>query len=71
MKLIGGYVFLFLFFSDMSILSRTVYNHTVSLKLNAGINHMYRIVRTLESTATDSTPRTMNLDSESQEEDPG
>jgi hypothetical protein len=55
----------------MSILSRAVCNHTVSLKLNAGINHMYRIVRTLESTATDSTPQTMNLDSESQEEDPG
>jgi hypothetical protein len=55
----------------MSILSRAVCNHTVSLKLNAGINHMYRIVRTLKSTATDSTPQTMNLDSESQEEDPG
>jgi hypothetical protein len=55
----------------MSILSRAVYNHTVSLKLNAGINHLFRIVRTLESTATDSTPQTMNLDSESQEEDSG
>ena len=55
----------------MSILSRAVFNHTASFKLNAGINHMYRIVRTLESTATDSTPETMHLDSESQQEDPG
>jgi hypothetical protein len=55
----------------MSILSRSVCNHTISLKLNAGINHMYRIVRTLESTATDSTSKTMNLDSESQEEESG
>ncbi|CAF3645092.1 unnamed protein product [Adineta steineri] len=55
----------------MSILSRAVYNQAVSLRLNAGINHMYRTVRTLESTATDSTPQTMHLDSESQQEDPG
>jgi len=67
----GRYVIVVLFSSDMSILSRIVYNHTVSLKLNAGINHIYRIIRTLESTATDSTSQTMNLDSESQEEDPG
>ncbi len=59
------------YFSDMSILSRVACNHTLSLKLNAGINHMYRIVRTLESTATDSTPQTMHLDSERQQEDPG
>lgn len=55
----------------MSILSRTVFNHTVSLRLNGGVNHLYRVVRTLESTATDSTPQTMYLDSESQQEDPG
>lgn len=56
----------------MSIISRAVCNHTGSLKLNAGVNyHVYRIVRTLKSTATDSTPETMNLDSESQQEDPG
>jgi hypothetical protein len=58
-------------FSDMSILSRVACNHTLSLRLNAGINQMYCIVRTLKSTATDSTPQTMNLDSESQQEDPG
>jgi hypothetical protein len=55
----------------MSMLSRAVCNHTASLKLNGGINHMYRAVRTLQSTATDSTPETMDLDSESQQEDPG
>jgi hypothetical protein len=55
----------------MSFLSRGACNHTALLKFNAGINHVYRIVRTLESTATDSTPQTMNLDSESQQEDPG
>ncbi len=58
-------------FSDMSILSRIACNNTLSLKLNAGVSQMYRIVRTLESTATDSTPQTMNLDSENQQEDPG
>ncbi|UJR30995.1 hypothetical protein I4U23_018506 [Adineta vaga] len=55
----------------MSILSRVVYNQGTSLKLNAGINHVQRFVRSLQSTATDSTPQTMNLDSESQQEDPG
>jgi len=58
-------------FLDMSILSRAVCNHTVSIKLNAGINHMYRTVRTLESTSTNSTLETRNLNSESQQEDPG
>ncbi len=58
-------------FLDMSILSRAVCNHTISLKLNIGVNYMYRIVRTLQSTATDSTIQTMHLDSETQQEDPG
>lgn len=55
----------------MSILSRTICNHTISLRLNGGVNHLSRTVRTLQSTATGSTPQTMHLDSESQQEDLG
>ena len=55
----------------MSMISRTVSNPFVSLKLNGGFNHLFRQVRFLESTATDSTADTMHLDSESQQEDPG
>ena len=55
----------------MSILSRVVCNHTKSIGVNAGINHLYRTIRTLESTATDSTLETMHLNSEHQQEDLG
>ena len=55
----------------MSILSRSVSNSSLSLKLNYGVNHAFRLTRKLQSTATDSTPETMYLDSESQEEDQG
>jgi len=59
-------------FLDMSILSRNVGNHSLTWKLNSGINqYMYYAVRTLRSTATDSTPQTMHLDSENQQEDQG
>ena len=56
---------------DMSILLRSVSNSSLSLKLNYGVNHAFRLTRKTHSTATDSTAATMNLDSESQEEDPG
>ena len=56
---------------DMSILSRAARSHTVPLTFNVGITHAHRLVRNLESTATDSTPATMHLDSENQQEDPG
>lgn len=56
---------------DMSILSRSVSNSSLSLKLNYGVNHAWRLTRRMQSTATDSTEATMNLDSESQEEDHG
>lgn len=56
---------------DMSILSRSVSNSSLSLKLNYGVNHALRLTRRVQSTATDSTEATMNLDSESQEEDHG
>lgn len=55
----------------MSILSRTVSNPTLSLKLNHGFNHIFRFTRSLQSTSTDSTAATMELDSENQEEDQG
>jgi hypothetical protein len=55
----------------MSILSRGVTNSSLSLKLNSGFNHVFRLTRSVKSTATDSTAETMGLDSESQEEDHG
>jgi hypothetical protein len=55
----------------MSILSRAAANYSLSLKLNQGFNHVFRLTRSLHSTATDSTPDTMELDSESQQEDQG
>ena len=55
----------------MSMLSRTVFNPSFKLKLNNGFNHVFRVTRSLQSTATDSTPETMDLDSESQQEDQG
>lgn len=55
----------------MSILSRVAYHQSTTLKLNVGINHVHRFVRGLQSTATDSTPQTMYLDSENQQEDLG
>ena len=56
---------------DMSILSRVVSNHAASLKSTGGLKLAFRPVRSLQSTATDSTADTMDLDSESQQEDPG
>ena len=53
----------------MSIISRSVYNR--ALKLNNGFNPIFRFKRSTQSTSTDSTPETMELDSESQEEDQG
>jgi hypothetical protein len=55
----------------MSILARTVTNSSLSLKFNSGFNHVFRLTRSLQSTSTDSTPETMELDSENQEEDQG
>lgn len=55
----------------MSILSRSVSNSSLSLKFNYGVNHAFRLTRNTQSTATDSTAATMNLDSENQEEDQG
>ncbi|CAF0994963.1 unnamed protein product [Adineta steineri] len=55
----------------MSILSRAASGHSLSLKLNTGLNHVFRFTRSLQSTATDSTPETMELDSENQQEDQG
>ena len=59
-------------FSDMSILSRAASHHTGSLKFGSGVSHIHRnVVRSLQSTSTDSTPQTMHLDSENQQEDQG
>jgi hypothetical protein len=55
----------------MAILSRFTSKNSLSLKLNNGFNHVFRLTRSLQSTATDSTPQTMDLDSENQEEDQG
>jgi hypothetical protein len=55
----------------MSILSRIVSNPSLSLRLNNGFNHVFRLTRSSHSTATDSTSETMELDSESQQEDQG
>jgi hypothetical protein len=55
----------------MSLLSRVASNYSLSLKLNNGFNHIFRLSHTIPSTATDSTPDTMDLDSESQQEDHG
>jgi hypothetical protein len=55
----------------MSILSRAASGHSLALKFNSGLNHVFRLTRSLQSTATDSTPQTMDLDSENQEEDQG
>jgi hypothetical protein len=56
----------------MSILSRAASStHPISSKFTTRFNHVFRFVRSLESTATDSTVETMDLDSESQQEDPG
>ena len=53
----------------MSTLLRSVSN--TSLKFKTGLHHVLRFSSTLQSTSTDSTPATMELDSESQEEDQG
>ena len=53
----------------MSMISRAASKS--SLKLNHGYNYLSRCTRSLKSTATDSTPATMNLDSENQQEDQG
>jgi hypothetical protein len=51
--------------------TRTVFNPSFKLRLNNGFNHVFRVTRSLQSTATDSTPATMELDSENQQEDQG
>lgn len=53
-------------FQDMSIISRAI-----SSKLNRGWTLTLHSRRSFESTSTDSTLETRNLDSESQEEDHG
>ncbi|CAF0869688.1 unnamed protein product [Adineta ricciae] len=55
----------------MSILSRAAFSHLSPLKVGSGTNHVFRFTRSLQSTATDSTPDTMDLDSENQQEDHG
>jgi len=55
----------------MSMFSRTIFNPSLKLKLNNGCHHVFRVTRSLQSTATDSTLETMELDSESQQEDQG
>ena len=56
---------------DMSILARAASNHSLALKLNSGFKHAFRLTHSVQSTATDSTPDTMELDSERQQEDQG
>jgi hypothetical protein len=51
----------------MLMFTRTVFNPSFKLTLNNG----FRVTRSLQSTATDSTLETMELDSENQQEDQG
>ncbi|CAF3687552.1 unnamed protein product [Rotaria sordida] len=55
----------------MSILLRIASSSSLSLKFNKGCKHAVYLKRSLQSTATDSTRDTMDLDSENQREDHG
>ncbi|CAF0851091.1 unnamed protein product [Rotaria sp. Silwood1] len=55
----------------MSILSRVASSSSLSLKFNSGFRHVFYLKRSVQSTSTDSTRETMELNSENQHEDQG